>query len=165
MALFQCPQHRAMHLTYKMWYWTNTVQFQCPQNRAMLLTTGGHLLKEETEFQCPQYRAKHLTGTRCLAQDGEQVSMPSISGDASDFRTSRRCADTNKVSMPSTSGDASGGKQYHVAHRALSFQCPLYRAMHVTLRPNWNGRSNFISMPSTSGDASDFRCLRRIFSA
>ncbi len=63
MMVFQCPQHRAMHLTI----WDIGTA-----NRVAV-------------FQCPQHRAMHLTLQSMFVTIQEDVSMPSTSGDASDM--------------------------------------------------------------------------------
>ena len=40
MGEFQCPQHRAMHLTERNANQNPDAQFQCPQHRAMHLTNN-----------------------------------------------------------------------------------------------------------------------------
>ena len=59
---FQCPQHRAMHLTSRLPLGNDGTAFQCPQYRAMHLTKAIKFAWGVMhEFQCPQYRAMHLT--------------------------------------------------------------------------------------------------------
>ena len=56
--------------------------------------------------------------------------------------------------MPSTSGDASDFGEYHKAFILAWFQCPQYRAMHLTLQDAQFIYQVEVSMPSTSGDNS-----------
>ncbi len=81
---FQCPQHRAMHLT-------NTIVDAINQVCVSMPSTSGDASDTTPD---PQHRP-------C------QVSMPSTSGDASDFTRLGIAYQSDGVSMPSTSGDAS----------------------------------------------------------
>ena len=96
----------------------------------------------------------YLTGSRAQLSRCCCVSMPSTSGDTSD-RTIKP--------MPSIGVwfQCPQHRAMHLTHSLIAliregkFQCPQHRAIRVTLRPNWNGRSNFISRPLTSGDPCD----------
>ena len=115
-------------------------EFQCPQHRAMHLTTFRHLLGDWPKVSMPSTSGDASDATmKVKAEAARQVSMPSTSGDASDTCRSACSSRHGRFQCPQHRAMHLTDLAQHIRAEFGLFQCPQHRAMHLTATSSLSG--------------------------